>query len=48
MRTIIGPVVCSLCRHRWISQRPEKTIQNLECPNCGHMTGEEEEESEIA
>ena len=43
-----GWVVCSICGRRWVAVRPEDTLQNLECPACGHMTGQEDEQEEAA
>ena len=45
---IQGPVKCRVCSHRWVAVQkladPLETIdgvlEDLECPNCGCMTGD--------
>jgi hypothetical protein len=32
---------CRACHHRWVAVAPIGVDdENLECPNCGHLTGE--------
>jgi hypothetical protein len=32
---------CRACHHRWVAVAPLGVDdENMECPNCGHMTGE--------
>lgn len=40
-----GPALCSACGKTWIFTAPIKTM-TLECPNCGKMTGGEQEMKE--
>ena len=34
-------MMCRMCRHAWVAVSPVCVDEdNMECPNCGHMTGE--------
>jgi len=44
---LAGLVKCRICSHEWAAVAPESTeLENLECPNCGNMAGDREEDSE--
>jgi len=38
------PIKCRMCGHEWVAVYEDGTDDAcLECPNCGHMTGETED-----
>ena len=41
-RWLTGPVRCRLCDYRWVAViELGEYVPDLECPNCGNMSGEQ-------
>ena len=42
----VWKMVCRMCAHKWVAVAPVGVDEDtMECPSCGHMTGEPEDDA---